>query len=98
MADKKVLTHFCSYVTLYATGCIGEGIMILFQTVISISAMVLQNCLFNNVCKRDLKTNDHIYRFNMIIYVVCIVLFGIAVLGRQVSFFTIALGLMFGVQ
>jgi drug/metabolite transporter (DMT)-like permease len=30
-------------------------------------------------------------------YAVCIVLFGIAVLGGQVSFFTVALGLLFGV-
>lgn len=59
--------------------------------------MVLQNCLFNNICKKELTTNDHIYRFNMIMYAVCIALFGIAVLGGQVSFFTVALGLLFGV-
>lgn len=71
--------------------------MLFIQTVISISSMVLQNCLFNNICKKELTTNDHIYRFSMIMYAVCIVLFGIAVLGGQVSFFTIALGLLFGV-
>lgn len=71
--------------------------MLFIQTVISISSMVLQNCLFNNICKKELTTNDHIYRFNMIMYAVCIALFGIAVLGGQVSAFTIALGLMFGV-
>ena len=71
--------------------------MLFIQTVISISSMVFQNCLFNNICKKELTTNDHIYRFNMIMYAVCIALFGIAVLGGQVSFFTVALGLLFGV-
>ena len=71
--------------------------MLFIQTVISISSMVLQNCLFNNICKKELTTNDHIYSFNMIMYAVCIALFGIAFLGGQVSAFTIALGLMFGV-
>lgn len=71
--------------------------MLFIQTFISISSMVLQNCIFNNICKKELTTNDHIYRFNMIMYAVCIALFGIAVLGDQVSFFTIALGLLFGV-
>lgn len=59
--------------------------------------MVLQNCLFNNICKKKLTTNDHVYRFNMIMYGVCITLFGMAALGGKVSVFTIALGLMFGV-
>lgn len=71
--------------------------MLFIQTVISISSMVLQNCLFNNICKKELTTNDHIYRFNMVMYAICIFLFGIAVLGGQVSFYTIALGLLFGV-
>ncbi len=71
--------------------------MLLIQTVMSISSMVLQNCLFNNICKKELTTNDHIYRFNMIMYAVCIILFGTAVLGGHVSLFTITLGLLFGV-
>lgn len=71
--------------------------MILFQTVISILSMVLQNCLFNNVCKRDLKTNDHIYRFNMIVYGVCILLFGMALIHGGISVYTVMTGLLFGV-
>ena len=71
--------------------------MLFIQTLISISSMVLQNCLFNNVCKRELETNDHIYRFNMIMYIVCIILFGFGVIKREISFFTIALGFLFGV-
>ena len=71
--------------------------MILFQVIMSISSMVLQNCLFNKICKKDLKTNDHIYRFNMIVYLVCIVLFGVAVLNGGISVFTVSLGLLFGV-
>ena len=71
--------------------------MLFIQIVISITSMVLQNCLFNNICKKKLTTNDHVYRFNMIMYGVCITLFGMAALGGKVSVFTIALGLMFGV-
>lgn len=71
--------------------------MPLFQIITSISSMVLQNCLFNNICKKELKTNDHIYRFNMIAYAVCICLFGIAMINGTISAYTIILGLTFGV-
>ena len=59
--------------------------------------MVFQNCLFNNVCKKTLKTDDHVYRFNVIVYAVCMVLFGISIFKNGISFFTISLGLLFGV-
>lgn len=70
--------------------------MILFQVVLSISSMVLQNCIFNSICKKELKTSDHIYRFNMIVYAVCISLLGAALINSRISLYTIALGLLFG--
>lgn len=70
--------------------------MILFQTILSVSAMVLQNCLFNSVCKKKLTTNDHVYRFNMIMYAVCICLFALGLIGGSISGFTIFLALIFG--
>ena len=70
--------------------------MIIFQTALSISSMVLQNCLLNKACKNLLKTNDHIYRFNMIMYALCVCLFGIGIINGHISLFTIALALVFG--
>ena len=71
--------------------------MIIFQTVISITSMVLQNCIFNNVCKKDLQTGAHVYRFNTLSYAICILLFGIIAISRGFSLFTIFLGVLFGV-
>ncbi len=71
--------------------------MIILKIITSITSMVLQNCLFNNVCKKHLHTNDHIYRFNMITYGVCILLLAFFVLNSGISLYTIALALVFGV-
>ncbi len=71
--------------------------MIILQTILSITSMVLQNCIFNGVGKKELKTTNHIYRFNMIMYAMCILLFGIALINGRISLYTILLGLLFGV-
>ena len=71
--------------------------MIIFQTVISITSIVLQNCIFNNVCKKDLQTGAHVYRFNTLSYAICILLFCIIAISRGFSLFTIFLGVLFGV-
>lgn len=71
--------------------------MVILQTILSISSMVLYNCVLNGVCKKDLKTSDHAYRFNIISYIVCILAFGIIALMGGISWFTVALGLVFGV-
>ena len=71
--------------------------MITLQIILSITAMVLQNCIFNGTCKKDLKTNNHIYRFNMIMYSVCIVIFGISLIKSSISLYTVALATVFGV-
>ena len=71
--------------------------MIILKIITSITSMVLQNCLFNNVCKKDLQINDHIYRFNMIMYSVCILLLGILIFNSGISLYTVGLALVFGV-
>ena len=71
--------------------------MLAFQIILSVSSMVLQNCLLNHVCKKDLQTSDHVYRFNILTYAVCILLFGILSLSGGISWFTVGMGLLFGV-
>ncbi len=63
----------------------------------SITTMVLQNCLFNNSCKTSLKTAKYINLFNIMVYSVCVLLFGILLLKEKISAFTVLLGLLFGV-
>ena len=59
--------------------------------------MVLQNCILNNACKEDLKDSDYVYRFNVLSYAVCIVLFGALAFSGGFSLFTVGMGLLFGV-
>lgn len=59
--------------------------------------MVTHNCLQNKVCKKDLTTADHVYRFNVVSYAVCILVFAAIAISGTISFYTVALGLLFGV-
>jgi drug/metabolite transporter (DMT)-like permease len=59
--------------------------------------MVAYNSLINGVCKKDLKTTDHVHAFSSIFYAVCVVLFALVALGGGISWFTVILGLAFGV-
>ena len=68
--------------------------MTVLLTIISISSMVLNNCLANKVVKKELTTNNQIGLFNLLGYLVCIVLFGIFAEGM--SWFTAGLGVVFG--
>ncbi len=70
--------------------------MIALQILTSISSMVVQNCVYNVVCKKELPTNDHISRFNMITYFLCAILFGIGIIGGSISPYTVLLGLLYG--
>ncbi len=65
--------------------------------IISITSMVTQNSLFNNVCKKELKTNNHIYYFNTFVYLICIVLFGAMLINSTVSAYTLISGIVFGI-
>ncbi len=65
--------------------------------ILSISSVVLQNGIFNSVCKKHLKTKDDIYKFNIFVYAVCILIFGILTLNGSLSLYTVLLGVLFGV-
>lgn len=71
--------------------------MIILQTILSIFSMVAYNSLVNGVCKKDLKTTDHVHAFSSIFYAVCVVFFGLVALGGGISWFTVILGLAFGI-
>lgn len=71
--------------------------MLYLTIIVSISSTVLANCLSNSVCKKELKTNSQIFKFNIISYMVCIALLAIGMIGGQISLFTLVLGLIFGV-
>ena len=62
----------------------------------SLTSMVGQNCIFNKVCKKNLKNQTEIDSFNIILYTVCTLIFGALLLGGRLSVFTVLLGLVFG--
>lgn len=63
---------------------------------ISISSMVLQNCLQNQICKKQLNTPGQVNHFNRVVYAVCILMFAGLLLGKGLSLYTLLLGLLFG--
>ncbi len=71
--------------------------MIGLYVIISMSAGVVQNCIFNKVCKKELSTNKHIYKYNTYVYLMCILLFGAMVIKENISLFTIMMGIILGV-
>lgn len=71
--------------------------MTAFLLILSISSGVLQNCIFNVVSKKNLKTNDDIYKFNIFVYSVCVLVFGILTISGKISLYTILMGLVFGI-
>jgi multidrug transporter EmrE-like cation transporter len=64
---------------------------------LSVSSMVLQNGLFNFITKKKLKNALDINSFNIFIYSVCALTFGILMLIGSVSVYTVGLGLLFGI-
>ena len=63
----------------------------------SVSAAVLQNCLTNKVCKKNLDTNSKINLFNIFVYLACTVTFGILLIGNKLSLFTVLFGAFYGI-
>ena len=59
--------------------------------------MVLQNGLFNYITKKRLGTNSSILSFNFLVYIVCIITFGIMILTEKISWYTVVLALLFGI-
>ncbi len=65
---------------------------------LSIGSMVLQNGLLNGVCKKNLQTQGQTNFFNVVQYVVCVVIFAvILLLGGSLSWYTVVVALLFGV-
>ncbi len=71
--------------------------MIPLLSVLSISSTVAQNTIYNHVCKKNLTTDRHVYKYNMYVYIMCAVLFGVFLFGENISLYTVGLGLVFGV-
>ena len=71
--------------------------MVPLQVIASISSMVLQSSIYNNVCKKELTTEGHISKFNLFSYLVCVVLFGVCLIGGEISVYTVVLGAIFGI-
>ena len=71
--------------------------MVALFSILSITSMVVQNSIYNNVSKKTLNTNAKLHKYNMLAYLVCIVLFGLFMLGESISVYTVLLGLVFGV-
>lgn len=65
-------------------------------SLLSISSMVLQNCFENKVCKKDLNTQNKINLFNIIKFLVCIIVFGLLMFGEKLSVFTLVWAIIFG--
>ena len=68
-----------------------------FLIMTSISAAVLQNCLTNKVCKKNLDTDSKINIFNIFVYLACTVTFGILLIGNKLSLFTFLFGAFYGI-
>lgn len=71
--------------------------MVALFSVLSITSMVVQNSIYNGVTKKTLTTDGRLYKYNMLTYLVCIVLFGVFMLGESISLYTVLLGLVFGI-
>ena len=72
--------------------------MTVFFLILTMISSVTQNCLFNKVSKKDLKTSNHIYYFNTFISLVCIAIFGVLLLNGKMSVFTVLMGVIFGIM
>jgi len=65
--------------------------------ILSMLSIVLQNGLFNTVSKRKRKTKEDTFYYNSFLYVVCFLLFTFLAIGKSWSFYSVVLGLLFGI-
>ena len=68
-----------------------------YLIVISIASIVLQNGLFNSMTKKEPTDADGINRFYVWVYAVCLAALGVLLFTETVSFYTVGMGLLFGV-
>ena len=71
--------------------------MVALFSILSITSMVVQNSIYNSVSKKTLTTNGRLNKYNMLAFLVCIVLFGMFMFGESISLYTVLLGLVFGI-
>lgn len=72
--------------------------MVVVFLLLTITASVTQNCLFNTAGKKELTTDRQVYYFNTFISLVCIAFFGLLLLKGKLSLFTALLGMVFGIM
>ena len=65
--------------------------------IISVFSMIAHNGLSNSACKQKLKKVGDLHYFNMLMYLVCVVLFALMAIGKGISFYTAGMGILFGV-
>lgn len=70
--------------------------MTIFLIFISVFSTVTHNCLTNNICKERTTGNSEIQNFNLLQYIVCILLFGLFLYTEKPSFYSLAMGVAFG--
>ena len=70
--------------------------MIPILATLSIGSMVLQNGLLNGVCKKTLQSQAQVNFFNVMQYVICVVIFGALLLAGTLSWYTVIVAVLFG--
>ncbi|MBQ8748182.1 MAG: hypothetical protein IJZ08_10015 [Clostridia bacterium] len=65
--------------------------------VLSTFAGVIKNCLTNHAAKNTVTSRKSLWQFNAVVCLVAFLVFLISALGNEVSGFTLALGLVFGI-
>lgn len=69
-----------------------------FLLTASIAATVCQANLFNYLGKKECKAAGDSYRFNSVAYILCIIIFAFLAVRGQVSWFSVGLGLLYGIM
>lgn len=64
---------------------------------VSMLSMILQNSIHNGIGINILKTDNDIYRFNELTYIVCTILFLCMALGGAMSLYSLGMGVLFGI-
>lgn len=70
----------------------------IFLLVLSISALVAQNGIFNLLGKGVCEEKGDSYLFNAAAYIICIVIFAFLAVTGKVSFFSVVVGVLYGMM
>ncbi len=64
---------------------------------VSVMSQVLRNCIYNTVGKKASKNTVFVFQFNSVMYILCTVVFAMLAITNPLSWFTIALGIGYGI-